>query len=199
MLTQAATYIGPDANGVPMSPDEFDAIEDWDPGYRYELIRGVVVVTPIPAEGEASPNDELGYLFRKYRDDHPDGGVFDQTLPERYIYLPDGSRRRADRVVWIGLGRQPQPKQDVPAIAIEFVSQSKRDWLRDYVEKRDEYREIGVLEYWVIDRFRRQMTVFTPTEERVFGEAETYRTDLLPGFELSLEALLQAADAWSEG
>ena len=86
----------------------------------------------------------------------------------------------------------------MPAIVVEFVSQSKRDWLRDYVERREEYRGIEVQEYWVVDRFRRQMTVFTPTEEQVYGETDVYQTDLLPGFELSLEALLRTADAWAE-
>jgi Uma2 family endonuclease len=165
MITEPVTFIGPDANGVAMTPEEFDGISDWDPAYRYELIRGTVVVSPIPSEGEAGPNDELGHWLRNHQYDHPQGHHIDQTLPGRYIYFPDGSRRRADRVVWVGLGRRPEPKQDVPAIVIEFVSPSKRDWLRDYVEKRDEYREVGVREYWVIDRFRRQMTVFTSTDE----------------------------------
>jgi Uma2 family endonuclease len=198
MITEPVTYIGPDANGVAMTPEEFDAIADWDPAYRYELIRGTVVVSPIPSEGEASPNDELGRLLRNHQADHPQGYLIDHTLPERYVYLPDGSRRRADRVVWVGLGRRPEPKLDVPAIVIEFVSPSKRDWLRDYVEKRDEYREVGVREYWVIDRFRRQMTVFTSTDELTFGATDTCRTELLPGFELSLAELLRTADAWSD-
>jgi Uma2 family endonuclease len=198
MLTEPVTCIGPDANGVAMTPEEFDAIEEWDPAYRYELIRGTVVVSPISSEGEAGPNDELGHWLRRYRDTDPHGWLMDQTLPERYAYLPDGSRRRADRVVWVGLGRRPEPKQDVPAIVIEFVSPSKRDWLRDYVQKRDEYREAGVREYWVIDRFRRQMTEFDPANELTFDQNDTYRTDLLPGFALSLAELLEAADAWSD-
>ena len=28
-----------------MTPEEFDAIEDWDENYRYELIRGVLRYT----------------------------------------------------------------------------------------------------------------------------------------------------------
>ena len=119
------------------------------------------------------------------------------TLPERYVYLHDGSRRRADRVVWAGLGRLPDPKLDPPTIAIEFVSKSRRDRKRDYEIKRREYREVGVAEYWIIDRFHRIMTVsFADGTERVLAENETYESGLLPGFVLPLQKLLAIADRW---
>ncbi|REJ80051.1 MAG: Uma2 family endonuclease [Planctomycetota bacterium] len=190
--------IGPEHNGVRLSPDEFDAIDDWDPAYRYELIRGVVVVNPIPLEGEVDPNEELGHLLREYRDSHPHGRSLDRTLPERYVYLSDGSRRQADRVIWTGLGRRPRPKHDVPNIVVEFVSQSKRDVLRDYVDKKAEYLDLGVKEYWVIDRFRRTMTVFCPGGETVVNEDALYQTDLLPGFVLELRRLFSLADDWGD-
>jgi Uma2 family endonuclease len=152
-------------------------------------------VNPIPSEAEGDPNEELGHLLRLYRDQHPEGRSLDKTLTERYIRTHD-SRRRADRVIWAGLGRRPDPKVDVPAIAVEFVSRSRRDWRRDYEEKRGEYLAIGVAEYWIIDRFRRTLTVYRLQDEQVIHEAETYRTGLLPGFELPLAHLLALADEW---
>jgi hypothetical protein len=57
--------IGPASAGLLMTPDEFDAITDYDDRYRYELIRGVLVVNPIPSEAEGDPNrqshEELGH------------------------------------------------------------------------------------------------------------------------------------------
>ena len=80
---------------------------------------------------------------------------------------------------------------------VEFVSRRKRDKRRDYEEKRREYLAIGVFEYWVIDRFARTMTVFRHGQtEHVVHENGTYRTDLLPGFELLLARLLAVADEW---
>jgi Uma2 family endonuclease len=71
---------------------------------------------------------------------------------------------------------------------------------RDYVEKCQEYRDLGILEYWVFDRFRRTLTVFRGTsqvpEELVVAENETYCTPLLPGFEVPLAKLLAVADRW---
>jgi Uma2 family endonuclease len=197
----APRKLGPESAGVLMTPEEFDAIEDWDDCYRYELINGVLVVSPLPGEQEAGPNDLLGYLLRRYRDDHSQGAALDNTLPERHVRAPQ-SRRRADRVIWAGLGRLPDPASDVPAIVVEFVSEGKRSYKRDYEEKRREYLELGVVEYWIIDRFQRTMSVFTrePSDRpaRVVAATESYRTPLLPGFELPLARILAAADEWDK-
>jgi Uma2 family endonuclease len=150
-------------------------------------------------EAERSSNEELGLLLHLYRHQHPQGAALDDTLPEQTV-VTRSNRRRADRVIWAGLGRQPDPRSDLPSIVAEWVSASKRDWRRDYVEKLQEYREIGIAEYWIFDRFRRTLTVYRGTlealEELVVREGETYRTPLLPGFELPLARLLAAADRW---
>jgi Uma2 family endonuclease len=187
------------SNGMLMTPEEFDAVTDYDDRYVYELIHGVLIVSPTPGESERDPNGELDFLLRLYQATHPEGKKLDKTLAEQYIPLAD-SRRRADRVVWIGLGRVPDPSLDVPAIVAEFVSKRKRDRVRDYQEKRREYQALGVREYWVIDHFDRTMTIFKnipgePAETIVKAE-ETYRTSLLPGFELPLARLLKVADDW---
>ena len=188
----------PELAGILLSSEEFDAVEECDELYNYELVRGVLIVAPPPAIGEREPNDQLGYLLRSYKDHHPQGAALDLTVPEHLIRTPD-SRRRADRVIWTGLGRIPNTRQDQPTIVIEFVSASKRDFQRDYLDKRDEYLRAGVLEYWIIDRFRRRMTVVQRSTgtvtEVVITEQETYSTPLLPGFELPLAQLLAVADA----
>ena len=192
----------PDMAGALLTPEEFDAAEiNPDDDCRYELVHGVLVVTPIPSEAEAGPNELLGYLLLAYQEHHPRGRCLNATLPERYVRVPDG-RRKPDRVIWAGLGRIPDPRTDVPAIVVEFVSSGRRNRQRDYVEKRREYEAVGVREYWVIDRFHRILTVFgrevSPSGERVVAETGSYSTAFLPGFELPLARLLAAADAWSK-
>lgn len=185
-----------DSNGMSMTPDEFDAIEDYEAGFRYELLWGLVIVSPSPSEPHDDQVDHLGYLLRKYREEHPQGKVLDKTLVNRYVRTAAG-RRQPDRVIWAGLGRRPDSQADVPTITIEIVSQSNRDRRRDYLEKRDEYRAAGVREYWIVDRFRRRLTVcFLDGTERIVAESETYATPLLPGFELPLAPLLAQADDW---
>ncbi|MGD0044755.1 MAG: Uma2 family endonuclease [Isosphaeraceae bacterium] len=194
--------LGRHSNGMLMTPEEFDATTDFDELYSYELIHGVLIVSPPPPPGESErdPNGELEYLLRAYQSGHQAGSALDKTLSEQYVHLAD-SRRRADRVIWAGLGRMPDPKTDVPAIVVEFVSNRQRDRVRDYEEKRRQYLAIGVQEYWIIDRFQRIMTVCRgrPGEpaEQIIKENEIYRTTLLTGFELPLARLLKVADDWA--
>ncbi|MGC8641523.1 MAG: Uma2 family endonuclease [Isosphaeraceae bacterium] len=192
---------GPWSNGMLMTPEEFDESDDFDENYSYELIHEVLIVSPPPGESERGPNDELGRLLLNRREGHPEGRMLDATLPEQTIACGAWNRRRADRVVWIGLGRLPEIGKDVPAIAIEFVSQRRRDRVRDYEEKRREYALAGVQEYWIIDRFQRTMTVARQARPEpivlIIKENEVYTTPLLPGFELPLARLLKLADDWA--
>jgi Uma2 family endonuclease len=187
--------LNPEDNGLCMTPEEFDAIEDWDREYIFELVQGVVIVSPAPGSGERNPNDELGHWLRTYKESHPQGASIDATLPEQYIAVENG-RRRADRAIWVGLGRDPDVDRDIPQIAIEFVSQRRRDRQRDYVLKRVEYRTAGVVEYWVIDRFDRTITVFTTESQKTYDESQIVQSPLLPGFQLSVADVLAAADRY---
>ncbi len=185
-----------------MTPGEFDAIpaRRFKQGYRYELINGVLIVTPPVSDAEAGPNDELGHLLRTYKESHPQGGSLDSTMPERTA-PGTPNRRRCDRAIWTGLGRVPDSAKDIPSIVVELVSAQRRDAVRDYELKRDEYMAAGVGEYWIIDRFRRIMTVHRKDASGpvslVVKETESYQTKLLPGFELPLSRLLTAADELS--
>jgi len=178
---------------------EFDRAR-FEEGWRYELINGVLVVSPIPARNERDPNEELGRWLRNYHESHPQGSSLDSTLHEETIETKQ-NRRRPDRVIWAGLGRLPA-EGERPTIIVEFVSSGKVNQERDYVAKRAEYREIGVREYWVVDRFRRTLTVFIfsgeSDQERVILEKQSYETPLLPGFELPLARLLTLADRWAK-
>jgi Uma2 family endonuclease len=190
------------SNGSLMSPEEFDSIshDNVDPRFRYELLHGVVIVSPPPSDGEVGPNDDLGHLLRSYQET-PQGKALDATLFEREIATSVGIRR-VDRAIWIGYGRLINSKQDLPTIVVEFVSPGKRARLRDYQQKRVEYLAAGCKEYWVIDRFRRTMTVYflppASPPERIVTESETYTTPLLPGFELPLKRLLRQADQFAD-
>ena len=184
--------IGPRHAGMRMTGEEWEAHEDWDRAYRYELYDGVLVVCPAPGCGETSPNDELGRLLRNYIVLKPDGPA-KLTLPERYIRIDADNRRRCDRAVWCGEFPQ-KPDEVPPTVAIEIVSASARDRRRDYVTKRAEYLSVGVREYWVIDRHARTITKFDAAGETVYDEAATVASDHLPGFELPVTAMTTAAD-----
>jgi Uma2 family endonuclease len=191
--------LGKSDNGMHLTPEEYDRAE-FQEGWVYELINGVLIVSSTPLRQGRDPNQYLGHLLLVYQEDHPQGTKLDLTLPEE-IVATFANRRKADRVIWAGLGRLPK-RDDVPTILAEFVSRGKRNWLRDYEIKRDEYRALGVQEYWVFDRFQRTLTVYTfpgdKIKKRVFRARQTYKTDLLPGFELPLAKLFALADRWAD-
>jgi Uma2 family endonuclease len=191
--------LGPDDNGRLLTPEEFD-VALFEDGWSYELVRGVLIVSPAPSRKERDPNGELERMLRNYQEEHPRGHVLNATFSEEMIFVGD-QRRRADRAIWAGLGRLPAPTEP-PTIIVEFVSAGRRSRRRDYEEKRSEYLAIGVREYWVIDRFRRTLTVFAPTaaghRTTTVSEDQVYTTPLLPGFELPLARLLQLADRWED-
>jgi Uma2 family endonuclease len=199
---QPRLLLDADSNGLLMSREEFEAIteDECDPRFRYELLNGVVIVSPPPGDAEIDPNDELGFMLRAYQQT-PAGKVLDKTLFEREVATSVGIRR-VDRALWIGFGRPIHSKVDLPTILVEFVSRGKRAWRRDYEQKRDEYLQRGAKEYWVIDRFRRTMTVYfqPPCDpaERTVTENETHTTPLLPGFELPLSRLLRLSDLYGD-
>ena len=193
-----ASPVGPESNGMHMTPLEFDALQDWDENFRYELVNGVLIVVPPPGAGERIPNDVLGHLLRDYMESDSGRGVVDETAFEQTVACGE-NRRRADRVIWTGLGRAPDPSSDTPTIVVEFVSRSRRDRRRDYEVKREEYLAAGVQEYWVIDRYQRNMTVFRAEDQAiVIAEDSEYASPLLPSFVLPLGRLLACADRYPE-
>jgi len=135
--------LGLESNGMRMTPEEFDADHECDENYQYELIHGVLVVTEVTAPEERGPNDVLAQYLLNYQDNHPQGKCLKLTLPQDYVRVTDG-RRIADRLIWTGAEREDiDPRHDTPNIAVEFVSAGRRDRIRDYEEKRDEYGEFS--------------------------------------------------------
>ena len=191
--------LGPRSAGVLLTTEEFDRARFVE-GWRYELINEVLVVSPIPSRNERDPNEELGHWLRTTRNPIRRVRRSTLTLAEETIETKK-NRRRADRVIWAGLGHLPGPNE-TPTIIIELVSKGKINQERDYVAKRAEYREIGVKEYWIIDRFSKTMTVCLFAADRdqelVFAANQTYATTLLPGYELPLRRLLELAERWGK-
>src|SRR3954452_15047747 len=161
IMSQALTRskrlrLGPRAAGMLLTSGVFDRAQFKD-GWRYELINELLIVTPVASRDIRDPNDELGCSLRNHGESHPLGRALDFTVNNEIIRTKT-NRRLADRGIWTGVGRTPR-LHEPPNIVIEFVSKGRVNRDRDYFAKRAEYREIGVNEYWIIDRFAKAMTV----------------------------------------
>lgn len=70
------------------------------------------------------------------------------------------------------------------------------------MEKKREYGEVGIKEYWIFDRFQRTLTVVSYSHSEMkevqVVEGHTYQSPLLPGFIVPLQRILAAADRFAE-
>ncbi|HXG10110.1 MAG TPA: Uma2 family endonuclease [Gemmataceae bacterium] len=181
-----------------MNLTEFDRAEGAE-GYLYELSRGVVVVVDVPNRRHQTQVAALRLQFSAYQLAHPEQIDTLAGSGECKILLPDKeTERHPDLAVY----KHPPPTTEniwatwIPEIVVEVVSPESEH--RDYVEKRQDYLDFGVREYWIIDADKQQMLVLRRRggrwTERVVRPPEGYQTRLLPGFEFNLAQVFQAAE-----
>jgi Uma2 family endonuclease len=123
---------------------------------------------------------ELGEVFGSrvaFRLDEPQG-------PE-----PDIAFVRTDRLHLVQRGFVDGP----PDLAIEIVSPESVE--RDYVRKREQYRQAGVPEYWIVDEREQRIVLLRRSASGAYREVKPRKGVLhskaLPGFWLRPEWLWQ--------
>lgn len=129
-------------------------------GNRHEAIEGVLLVTPAPG---LPHQDVLGALYRAlwaYADRHELGRVYfaptDVVLGPTTLVQPDLLFVRSEH-------RGILAEREVtgaPDLVVEVVSRSSA--ATDRGRKRVLYQNVGVGEYWVVDRARRRVEVWRP-------------------------------------
>ena len=183
--------IGPADNGRKMTLEEF-----WDageqPGYLYELARGVLEVSEVPDDPRYQIVDNLHEAFSTHRRHHPNlilrigrGSDVRYSIPEL------GTDRHPDlAVVFREIPARDFRGRRLSVLGVEVVSPGSRARKRDYEDKREDYPAVGLLEYWIVDPDEKRVTVLIRREvagvpgweERTYREAEVIVSDLLPGF-----------------
>ena len=123
-----------------------------DDGHRYELLDGVLVVSPAPRWRH---QEVLGNLYVQLKAACP-AGVTVGLAPFAVAFADDTElqpdvfvARRADITL------QDLPK--APLLAVEVLSPSTRRF--DLLLKRDRYQEAGVPSYWLVDPAEPTITV----------------------------------------
>jgi len=197
-MPKTAIRVGPQDHGRRMSLADFDLAEG-EPGYLYELSRGVVTVMDVPGGRHFVQVQAIRDLFVVYRLAHLTRVHGVATGFDCKGLLPDfESERRPDIAVY----KTPLPRRANPwaawhpALVVEVISPGSEH--RDYVDKRGEYLELGVKEYWIVDYERRETLVLRNSRgqwaERVLRPGEVYRPRVLPGFEFDCAVPFRAAE-----
>lgn len=164
-----------------------------EPGYRYEILEGVLIKEPSPSTHHQRI---ASMLFRQLADffDHfdPGGEIFfaplDVTLTARNVLQPDllyvsGARKeiiRAERI-------------DGPCdLVVEIISPANRR--KDRLQKLEIYRRAGIRHYWLADPGDNTLEAFMLKEEHytlVFagGPGDKFAHPTFPGLDLNLNKI----------
>ncbi len=198
-MATATLRLGPADHGRAMTLDEYlDA--EVEPGYRYELARGVLEVSNVPDD----PHGVIVWNFlcalAGYHQANP-GVIYRSGGGSEFQFVVPGmnSERNPDYAVALietpkdARGRRPA------SFAVEVVSEGPEARERDYVTKRDEYLAYGLREYWIVDPGPRQVTVLARvgdawSESVVRGDGAAASV-VLPGFVVPLADLWAGAEA----
>ncbi|MGH7546536.1 MAG: Uma2 family endonuclease [Gemmatimonadota bacterium] len=176
-----------------MTADDLERL--YLPGKKVELIRGVPVVEELPSSLHGLIANELTYRLTAFVKGGGLGSVFAQDTGFKIWGNPD-TVRGAD-VAFVARERLTDvPRRGYLALAPDLVAEivSPGDRPGEVLEKVADWLDGGTRLVWVIDPARRHCQIFrqdgtTATlgpEETLDGE------DVLPGFSLALDTLLDA-------
>jgi Uma2 family endonuclease len=149
------------AHGRPFTVDDLEAMPD--DGNRYELIDGMLIVSPAPG----TRHQKIAYrLF----------GVLDQACPEEFEVLGAPYAVRPSQTtelqpdVLVGRAEDFTDKllPVAPVLAVEVFSPSSV--INDLNNKKATYQRLGVQSYWVIDPEEPTLTAFELDDAGVYQQ-----------------------------
>jgi Uma2 family endonuclease len=161
---------------------------------RVELANGHLDVLPMPTELHQFIMVFLFDALRSFVAAHAPGVVFPSGMQVRLkkdlyrdpdvVYMRAKHARRRHKKYWDGAD-----------LIMEVVSPDPKDRERDWEIKPKEYARAGIPEYWIIDPERRIIRVLTLKGRTYrihgdFGPGDRATSVLLPGFSVSVDAVL---------
>ena len=200
MSTVITSYrVGPIDHGRIVTAEEYLHLE-VEPGYQCELARGVLEVTYIPAEAHALLICFFYDALSEYRRAHPGLIFLFGGSNEFHFWLPELlSGRNPDVAVALRGTERDYLGHTMASLAIEIVSPGEEARVRDHAAKREEYLLYGLKEYWIVDRFTRQVIVLSRQndswmEQILDREDQFAESRILPEFTVQLAELWATAE-----
>lgn len=172
--------------------------EDWlklpDDGYRYEVIDGVLYMSPPPRIRHQRASFRLARRLGNFVEEHHLGEVLEAPvgvrLPNQPVpFQPDIIFVRAERLDIIG----EDYVEGTPDLIIEILSPG--NWLYDRREKMQVYQAAGVPEYWIVDPRDNTIEIYILEQGAYlltgkYGQGEVARSRLVQGFDISVDQVL---------
>ncbi len=137
--------------GRPLTRADLEVLPD-DDGHRYELIDGVLLVSPAPRHGHQTAVGNLHLLLRQ---SCPAG--LQVILAPFAVALADDTEVQPDLLVAPRAQFTDRELPGAPMLAIEVLSPSTRRV--DLLLKRDRFQAAGLPAYWLVDPDEPSVTV----------------------------------------
>ena len=162
-----------------------------DDGNLYEVIDGVLYMTPFATTAHQRTVTQLGSLLNTHVRDHSLGEVFTSGLK---VVLDEPSGVGPD-VIFISNARLDGLQSDgyygAPSLLVEVLSSKP---ILDTRVKMQKYARAGVPHYWIVDpvskclsAYRLEGSAYRSVTERSGGE--TFESELFPGLVIQLNDL----------
>ena len=157
---------------IPLPTYTVDQVRGFpDDGNRYELVAGMLLVTPAPASDHQVVIVRLTSLLQAYVGDP--GPAYVVTPGE--IEVATSLHLEPDVLVFPSAFRPGTKWTDISGwwLAVEVLSPSSRYYDRDY--KVEAYLRVGVAEVWIVDLERRLVEVSGSDGRRAVPEDRVVR------------------------
>ena len=175
-----------------------------DDGRRYEIIDGELYMSKQPHWHHQETCSQITTLLRMWNKQTGPG----QALIAPGVIFADDDDVAPD-VVWISHARRDAALGDdgklhaAPELAIEVLSWGSVNEKRDRETKLKLYSRRGVLEYWIVDWYVRQVEIYRREDQALrlmatLYPADTLTTPLLPGFACLVAELFEGIPSDTE-
>jgi Uma2 family endonuclease len=162
-------------------------------GWKYEIINGVLYMSPAPA---IAHQDSFGELFTQMRVHARKNNLGKVLAAPTDVYLPGQPVPVQPDILFVKKERLDIIAKDavygVPDLAVEILSPSNESY--DRTTKMKLYEQVGVPEYWMLTYWRKTLEVYE-LENGVYKlvgkyqAGEVARSAQIGGFEVAVEAL----------
>jgi Uma2 family endonuclease len=174
----------------PITAEEF---EQFDPEWRYDLIRGELVpMPPMPGDEHGAVTFDFGRKVGNFVEDHELGLCY--AAETRFLIERNPDTAIAPDWAFISTERLPEKRVQgfvpiVPDAVLEVRSPSDRT--TEVEAKIAQWLNAGVRLVWELNLKKRVLTVYRPgTEPRIVSLDDIVSgEDVLPGFARSLRSL----------
>lgn len=168
-----------------------------DDGARYEVIDGVLYVTPAPSIEHQFRSNQLTFRMTAHVEARSLGVVLAAPVD---VLLPGQAVPVEPDIVFVSAARRhllgQQNIEGAPDLVVEVLSPS--NWPYDRNTKFKLYQSVGIPEYWIVDYRAKTVEVFVlrdgeyVLEQGVQRDADIARSAAMTGFEIVVGDIFQA-------